>query len=353
MSTLLAQIAPQRSTQYSALASALAPTELRLSPIGSHITTLEPIRLGGVDYLRCEIDQALTASQAEALGTLAMTSAFFDLFDRVGEVDGPLLRPIETNFKPDFPPDLATARRYRGKTNEAFTYFMLNVARFSSGFAAEPWQALRVFDPLMGGGTTLFAALVLGADAMGVEQSKEDVESTATFIEQYTREQGIACAAKEERLKKYGRRWYFTLDSERPDRVEGSRKQCVLARGDTAQSAELMHGVKRPHLIVTDLPYGIQHHGRPGHRGELASLLADALPVWAGMLLPGGAMAMAWESTRFPRHDMIELAQSVAQLQVLNDPPYDQMVHRVDRVIKHRDVLVATSPQPSPKEDGA
>jgi hypothetical protein len=173
---------------------------------------------------------------------------------------------------------------------------------------------------------------MLGAEAMGVEQSKEDVESTAAFIAQYAREQHIRCEAKEERLKKYGRRWWFEMA---PPGEPDSRRQCVLARGDTAQSAELMHGVQRPHLIVTDLPYGIQH------RGELSGLLGSALPIWASLLRPGGAIAMAWESARFRREDMLGLVRSVTGLRALIDPPYDQMTHRVDRVIKQRDVLVA------------
>ena len=52
-------------------------------------------------------------------------------------------------------------------------------------------------------------------------------------------------------------------------------------------------------------------------------------------------MALAWESKRFARAEMIALVESVSSLTVLNDPPYDALAHRVDRVIKERDVLVA------------
>ena len=126
-------------------------------------------------------------------------------------------------------------------------------------------------------------------------------------------------------MKKYGRRWWFTIGS--------SQQQCAFARGDTLQSVELMQGLKRPHLIVTDLPYGIQH------RGGVAALIEEALPVWAGMLQAGGAIVMSWDSTRFSRDEMIEMASSASALRVLADPPYDQMQHRVDRVIKQRDVV--------------
>ena len=68
-------------------------------------------------------------------------------------------------------------------------------------------------DPLAGGGTTLFTALTLGADVVGVEQNAQDVQSTATFLRQYAREAGIVCKIKEERLKKLGKRWLYLKDA--------------------------------------------------------------------------------------------------------------------------------------------
>lgn len=331
MITYVAQVAPQRSTQYTALADALAPHELMLSPLGAQLANLAPVVLGGQAYLRFDMPAPLDEQQLNEAALLAMTGSFFEYREPLPDGDGPWLRPIETPLTAALPPDFAMTRRYRGKTNEHFTAFMCNIARHSSLFAAEPWGALRVFDPLCGGGTTLFTALVLGAETAGVEKDHGDVESTVAFIQQYAREVGIACAVKEERLKKVGRRWWFTLGKQPP-------RQCVIACGDTAQSAELLNGVKKFHLLVTDLPYGIQHFG------ELSSLLNAALPVWAELLLPGGAMALAWESTRYPRAEMIALAQSASGLVALDDPPYNQLAHRVDRVIKNRDVLVLRKP---------
>lgn len=332
---LLAQIAPQRSTQYSALASALAPQELRLSSLGAHLTAIEPATLGGQRYLKLDLRDEVERAAIQSLGTLAMTSALFDYYPQLGEHTGPFLRPIEMDFSPALPPDLMMTRRYKGKTNELFTLFLCNVARFSSGVANQPWNALRVFDPLAGGGTTLFAALMLGADAMGVETTEADVESTVAFIRQYAREQSLSCQIREERLKKVGKRWHCTFNGAAGGAT--GTHQLVLARGDTTRSVELLNQVKRPHLIVTDLPYGIQHTSGD----ELSKLLRQALPVWASLLQAGGVITFAWESTRFPREEMIALVESSAPLKVLNEPPYDQLTHRVDRVIKQRDVIVA------------
>ena len=51
MRTLAAKVAPQRSTQYAALAKALAETELRLSPLSSAITEVHATELAGQRYL--------------------------------------------------------------------------------------------------------------------------------------------------------------------------------------------------------------------------------------------------------------------------------------------------------------
>lgn len=337
MPTLVAQIAPQRSTQYAALASVLAPHELRLSPLGQYISEIRQVQLGDQAYLQFDLPAEPDSLQARELGLLAMTRGVSVYYERLGEVEGPLLRPIRTHSEPALPPELVVARRYRGKTNELFTQFLCNVARFSSALAHRSWNTLRVLDPLSGGGTTLFTALVLGASAAGVEHSARDVQSTAAFLRRFAREQGIAHKEKKERLKGIGQRWMFTLGRDSP-------QQCILACGDTAQSDALASGF-RPHLIVTDLPYGIQH------RGELVSLLTRALPVWAALLPPSGAAVLAWESTRFTRPDMIALVESTSPLSVLNHPPYDAVCHRVDRVIKQRDVLVAR-PAGSLQTDG-
>ena len=162
MPTFLAQIAPQRSTQYTDLARTLAIPELQLSPLGATATNVTHVTLGGQDYIQFALPQDPDAKQRRELAMLAMTSAFFRCYNSIGDVEGPLLAPLESGWQPALPPDLVATRRYRGKTNELFTHFLCNVARFSSAFADQPWHNLTLVDPLMGGGTTLFVGLMLG-----------------------------------------------------------------------------------------------------------------------------------------------------------------------------------------------
>lgn len=331
MLTLVARIAPQKSTQYAALASELALPEWQISPLGRVLAHAEKISLSGSDYLRLELSHPVDDAGRGIMGRLAMTTEFFEYHTHVGGVEGPFLKPLETPHPAFLPQDVVFTRRYKGKTNELFTRFLLNVACFSSDFARDAHSRLAVLDPLCGGGTTLFQALVYGWDAYGVEHDERDVTTTDTFLQQYLSGQGMAFRRRKERLRGIGRRYRFELA------VPGGRpRRCVLARADTAHTARLLEG-KKVHLVVADLPYGIQH------KGGLADLLQRGLPVWAASLCPGGAMALAWESSRLPRKEMAALIEKTEKLTVLRGGPYEALAHRVDRVIKQRDVVVAKS----------
>jgi hypothetical protein len=326
---IVAQLAPQRSTQYSNLARDLAAAELLASPIGSTVQDVSLQKIAGQDYVQFSLPDPITEETARLLASMAMLGGIFETFDSIGDVSGPLLRPVPATHPAFVSADMAAIRRYKGKTNEAFTHFLCNMAKYASAFAEEEWAALDVVDPLCGGGTTLFTALSLGADVAGLDVDRTDVESTAAFITQYCRENRIALATKEERLRKLGaRRWLFQIGRD-------DVRRCMLALGDASRTSELLAGFGRAHLIVTDLPYGIQHSG------PLHGLLADCLPGWAELLVPGGAIAFSWDSTRLDRQEMMALVGKVADLEVVDRPPYDRLAHRVDRVIKRRDVLVA------------
>jgi SAM-dependent methyltransferase len=326
---IAAQLAPQRSTQYSNLARDLAAAEVLASPLGSELQDVSLRNIAGQDYLTFALPGPITNEAIGLLASMAMLGGVFELFDAIGDVSGPLLRPVPAAHPAFVSPDMAATRRYKGKTNEAFTHFLCNMAKYASDFSRDEWATLDVVDPLCGGGTTLFAALSLGADVAGIDMDRNDIETTATFISQYCRENRIPVSSKEERLRKLNaRRWHFVLGKD-------DVRRCLLVHGDARVAKELLMGFGRPHLIVADLPYGIQHSA------PLRGLLGDCLPVWAGLLAPGGALAFSWDATRFSREEMVELVSAAAPLAVIDRPPYDRLAHRVDRVIKRRDAIVA------------
>jgi hypothetical protein len=334
MKKLALKITPQRSVQYANMTGKLAGPELLASPLGTAIQQIEHVTFAGQGYLLVTIDDKGEISRAleEILPRLGATSEAYEFFEHIGEVEGPFLRPLETSFAPFLPLEMAEIRRYKGKTNEVFTRVLLNIAVFAGAYSNLCTGRLRVLDPLAGGGTTLFLALAAGYDAFGIEQQKQDVETTVVFIRQYLNSIHMPYKELDERGRRAGRRYQFEIGG------KGATRSLVLAHGDTCEANLHMQevpGGPHMHAIAGDLPYGIQHFG------EISGMLSKALPVWERMLLPGGTLALAWNATRIERTAIAELVEGHSQLRVRNDPPYTQFVHTVDRVIKKRDVLVA------------
>jgi SAM-dependent methyltransferase len=319
------------------MAQVLAAPELLASPLGDVIVGIESARLAGQEYVLVELKHE--GAEAEQLSQLAAIlprlgaiSEGYEYFASLAGVAGPLLRPIEPGFAPSVPLEMAEARRYRGKTNELFTRVLLNLAIFAGDYREQFTERLRVLDPLAGGGTTLFLALAAGYDAFGIEHNRQDVETTEVFVRQYFRSEHIVHKELDERGRKAGRRYQFAVGPKSDPRY------LVLVHGETAQAPQHMQevpGGPRVHAVVGDLPYGIQHFG------EIEDLLRQALPAWERLLLPGGTLALAWNATRIERADLLQLVESRTHLRVRADPPYTQLEHTVDRVIKKRDVLIA------------
>jgi len=339
------KITPQRSTQYAHMTAELARPEVLASPLGTMIQTIQPVTLAGQSYLLLELmadqhdqqGQSGLAAQtheiiAAVIARLGASSEAYEYFDEIGDMPGPLLRPIEPRFAAFVPLEMAEARRYKGKTNETFTRVLLNAALFAGDYRDQLTERLRILDPLCGGGTTLFLALAAGYDVFGIDTSRQDIDTTAVFVRQYLQSERIHYKEIDERGRRAGRRYQFEVGP------KGDTRHLVLVNGDTNDAA--MHlrevaGGPRMHAIVGDLPYGIQHFA------EVSALLSRALPVWEQLLLPGGTLALAWNATRVERAEMLELFAQRSQLRLLVDPPYNQFMHPVDRVIKHRDIIVA------------
>ena len=101
-------------------------------------------------------------------------------------------------------------------------------------------------------------------------------------------------------------------------------------------------------LVVTGAPYGVQHGSRSA-AGGLARRPQDlphaAVPVWASLLRPGGAIGIAWNTLVAPRAEAAAVLAS-AGLETAESPPYLNFRHRVDSSIV-RDILVARKPAAS------
>ncbi|WP_414930008.1 TRM11 family SAM-dependent methyltransferase [Tsukamurella pseudospumae] len=337
---LLLLPAPAANRVYADAAAAMVRAELTVlsrAALGGRVGTVEPVTVAGVEYLALQAD-GLTERDLAFLG---LASAFYALFER----DGDLLRPVAVLSPDRFPSDLLTILKYQGKTNEQFTRLVLNVTAASTVRPEGILDGtLRVLDPVCGRGTTLSQAAMYGLDAVGIDLDTKDFELYSSFFTTWLKDHRFKHAAATTPVRRekavIAKKYEVAFAADKAAYLAGEKQNLTFYAADTMLTSQLV----RPgsvDVIVADLPYGVQHGSR-GPSGLVRSpleLLDGALPGWASRLRSGGAMGLAWNVRVAPRARVAEALES-AGLTVLDGPGYDDLQHRVDRVI-NRDVIVA------------
>ncbi|HNW87074.1 MAG TPA: hypothetical protein PLP25_02515 [Candidatus Limiplasma sp.] len=252
------------------------------------------------------------------------------------------LRPLPLKPPAYLEPDLAQVLKYKGKTNADFTAMMLHCARSASAFAFTQ-TPLTVMDPVCGRGTSLFCALEEGDCAIGIETDEKAVHEADVYLERYLqfhrykhrREESSLTLRKGGALKKRS----FTLSNSPEAYKAGKTVTLELVRGDTALADEIA-GAQRCHLIVADWPYGVQHAPKDSRESiSLAGLLRSAMPAYCRALMPGGAIAVAFNTFTLPRAAVVAEMKN-AGLTPLEQPPFDDFSHWVEQAV-NRDMVIA------------
>jgi Putative RNA methylase family UPF0020 len=341
-------ILPSANRVYADAAVQLARAELAVfseSVLGGRLTPATPTKIGGVPYLEFEAD-GIGAGEAAFLGNV---SALYALFERTA---GGLLRPVETSRLDRYDDDLITIQKYQGKTNEQFTKLLVNVTLMASAFAGQMTsRRLAVLDPLCGRGTTLNQALMYGYDAAGVELDRQDFDAYRAFVTTWLKRKRVKHRAEYDgpvrrEGKVIGRRLQVNLAAAKDDYRAGHTQRLDVISADTTTAADFF----RPEsfdIVVADAPYGVQHGSRTAASGlarRPGDLLAAAVPVWAGLLRPGGAVGISLNTLVAPRAQAAATLAS-AGLEPVESRPYLEFRHRVDQAIT-RDIVVARKPQP-------
>ena len=340
MSSYALLVSPSANRVYARTASALTVAE-----VGVLAETVLPGRLAdprieeiaGIGYVTFagDLDDAARAQVANVSTALA-------LFEREGD----LLRPVVLRRLDCLDDDLLTILKYQGKTNELFTKLLLNVTVLASGSAGRMLSdRLHVLDPLCGRGTTLNQALMYGWHAAGVDVDERDVEAYAAFLPRWLKDKRLKHTAGTSRLRRdgrtLGRRFDAELAVDKAAWAAGDTMTVSVAQADTLETPTIFRSGSVD-VVVTDAPYGVQHGNRSGgalHRSPL-DLLAAAVPGWATVLRPGGAIGIAVNVRTSPRAETCALLAD-AGLQPLGSPAYRGFEHRVDQAIV-RDIVVGT-----------
>jgi len=345
MTTYALLVSPGTNRVYADSAVDLTRTELALfdeAVLGGRIGGAEVATIGGVRYVTFEADPLTERDFA----LLANMSSVFALFERVGD----LLRPVELHRLDRYDDDLITIQKYAGKTNEQFTKLLLNATLLASAWAGELLERrFKVLDPLCGRGTTLNQALMYGFDAAGVDLDQKDYEAYQAFITTWLKRKRVKHRVLESgpvrrERQVVGRRLRVEFAPSKEEQKAGATQSLDVVNVDTLRSGEFF----RPEtvdVVVADAPYGVQHGSRTPAKGlarDPLALLAAAAPVWAGLLRPGGALGVSWNTHVARREDAAE-ALAKAGLDVRDEGPWAGLRHRVDQAII-RDVLIATKP---------
>ena len=340
MPTYALLILPSTNRVYADASIGLTLAELALfseAVLGRRLSGLADQRIGGVSYVTFDADMLSDAD----IAFLSNLSSIYALFELVGD----MLRPVELHRLDRFDDDLITIQKYQGKTNEQFTKLLVNATLMASAFAPDMTRRkLALLDPLCGRGTTLNQALMYGWDASGIDVDGKDFEAYGAFITTWCKRKRIKHQAETVPVRRdrqvVAKRLQVTLAAAKEDYKAGQTQRLDVVNADTVRALEFF----RPenfHLLVADLPYGVQHGSRTAAKGLARSpldLLAAAVPVWARLLKPGGAIGVSL-NTFVARREAAAQVFADSGLHVADWRPRC-FAHRVDQAI-HRDIVVA------------
>ncbi len=254
--------------------------------------------------------------------------------------EGGLLKPVASSEQAYLGDDLPCVLKYKGKTNETFTKFMVNLALCAGDFEGD--GHLKLLDPMCGRGTTLFEAVNRGWSAMGVDVLGNDVDEGVKFFKRYLEYHRIKHAMSKKSMTARGKEaavvQTFEYANDSAAFRAGDTRTLRTTVIDSGRIGQL--GVKKEfHLIVADLPYGVQHAPGGAKGKSLEQMLRDVLPAWKEALVPGGAMALSFNVNTL-RLNFVRKAMEEVGLTVMTGPGYDGLSHWVEQAIT-RDVAVA------------
>ena len=284
-------VSPNANVVYSKAAPDLAEAELTVfneGLLGGKLSGIRTVEISGINYLRFD---APDLSDTD-IATLSNISSLFAIFELKGEA----LYPIKLASSKKHSDTLITTLKYRGKTNTSLTQLLLNVTIATvGGHSTSPFLTpLKVLDPMCGRGTTLNQAIMYGFDAYGVELDSRDFYAYRSFITRWMKDQRLKHKAEVRKVmrdwREIGRLLNIEFSKTKEEFKSGNRQIIEVLNADT-HDLGAAYGGSAFDILVTDLPYGVQHGSQQRNAGlnrRPLELLTSVLPVWAKCVRPGG-----------------------------------------------------------------
>lgn len=283
-------------------------------------------------------DRKLKEDDFKALGFSSIYYALFEI------VEGNLLKPIIVPDFHTFPESMVQILKYNGKTNEQFTRLMVNLALSSCKTES---KNITLFDPMCGKGTTLYEGFIRGFDVKGIEINEQWTQEIQTYVVRFLKEGKYKHKTQKSKQsdskgKKIANVFTLTAASEKDAFNSGEVQTLQLFNSDTRKS-DLLIKKKSCDIIISDLPYGVQH-GSKNDKDSLMErsplgLLKEAIPAWHNVLKTKGSLVLSYNEFTM-KYDDVAIALEKNGFKVLDEEPYNNYLHRVDQSI-NRNLIVA------------
>lgn len=285
----------------------------------------------GMPALELTSEEALSESCMSALQGHSLLYGLFETRE-----DGAMM-PVCGRETPYLGEDLPGILKYKGKTNEMFTQLLVNVALYSANFR-DPQSQIKLLDPMCGRATTLFVGANRGWNCTGADLDKADLKEAELFFKRYMEYHRFKHTIERGSLtvqgKKPAQSVQFTF-ADSPEHFKQKQTASLkLVNADATMTRETF-GQKAFHMIVCDLPYGVQH---ASHGGSLEQLLAKVLPGWREALVPGGTIAVSFNAQTL-KTETVQECMADAGLEPLTEGPYRNFAHWVEQAVT-RDIAV-------------
>ena len=231
--------------------------------------------------------------EEEKISKIAKLSFFQAAF----ESDGEKLIPMDISPEFKLHDNFIFSSKFKGKTNERFTQLMINIGLST----LENTDDVKILDPMCGRATTLLWAMRYGYNAKGIEVDPKALMDVNQIVKKWSKVCEIQSHCKEgsvSRKTKTGVGKFLEFHCQ--------DNHMKIITGDSSVCSALLSNEKFD-LIVSDIPYGVQHRTNGGSKNPLDTLDL-CLEEWKTNLKKGGSMVIGYNSNNPKREDFIELA---------------------------------------------
>ena len=310
---------------------AKAEFEIILSRVFQNFTVQEDECLN-LPALLLETETALSEDALRAIQRFSLLYGMFEMLPEGG------MRPMIGRESAYLGEDLPGVLKYKGKTNELFTQLLINVGLYAGDYF-QTEIPIQLYDPMCGRGTTLLVGANRGWISTGSDVDKRDLNEAEQYLKRYLEYHRFKHNIERESLtlsgKNHAASVKFTF-SDTPQHFKNGETASVRLVNCDACEARNAFGAKAFHLIVCDLPYGVQH---VSEGASIENLLAKALPAWKKTLMQGGTAALSFNAQTLKR-DRVRDCMREAGFEVMEGGAWDAFSHWVEQAVT-REIAVA------------